>query len=673
MELTFQKDKLKQMREENSILNGEVTLLKGKLNKQSSDADDILTHKQREISQKVERVNGLEARVKELEAVNRERDEQIKALEQERKESQKKLDQAAQLAAEKAMLEEAVRRQDAVIERQDEEMERLKNLQQELEEAMAKTRLENEDLFLKASGTTNIAILFGEPWLLTRSFHRLKGDVPLDREENSLTNLGGKHLVLYGGGGGGGRGGAGGSGNGGDTGGELGVVNLDNFHWEKPSNQRKGGGSGWRSGHTGTGIAKNKLVTFGGRWGNAMTNEVQIFNTDSLKWITPAVKGACDHREYHASCALREKVYVMGGVSEEGDLTSDLWLLDFDTMQWSVVSTYGQAAPRPRRGHAMCGSEEDRKIIVCGGFDGDTHLMDVCILETDRLTWSCPSTTGMMPPPREGHAASMVGKYLFIAGGCDGHRQLADVYALDTESMIWECITDGTDGGGLGGMSAGMGAMGVGGDPTSGAGAMTSSNGMGNGMHGGGSAEDSMAQMMGGMGMGMAGLGLKPRSRYYEFHGRRLYMLKPDRDERLSELEVLDFALPDDIEGMIEARKRGDDQASARLELLDVANTSPNSIEVSWRPPGKNADRVHHYKLMMATNTGVVKEVCQGKYERFKVTGLRANAEYIFCVKAIYDDGKHVWSESKAFCTRYGGGNGGAAAAVTTGASSGRL
>jgi hypothetical protein len=60
VELTFQKDKLKQMREENSVLNGEVTLLKGKLNKQSSDADDILTHKQREISQKVERVNGLE-------------------------------------------------------------------------------------------------------------------------------------------------------------------------------------------------------------------------------------------------------------------------------------------------------------------------------------------------------------------------------------------------------------------------------------------------------------------------------------------------------------------------------------------------------------------------------------------------------------------------------------
>ena len=439
------------------MLNGEVTLLKGKLNKQSSDADDILTHKQREISQKVERVNGLEARVKELEAVCRERDETIKALELERKESRKKLDEAAQLASEKLMLEEAVRRQDVVIGRQDEEMERLKRLKQELEEAMRQTQLDNEDLFLKASGTTRLTILFGEPWLLTRSRHRLHGEVPSDREENTLTNLGGKHLVLYGGIG---RGGGDAGTNGASR--ELGVINLDTFAWEKAIPNKQLTHGGWRSGHTSTAVAKNKMVTFGGRHGNTLTNEVHIFNTDSAKWITPAVKGACSHRECHSSCALREKVYVMGGISEEGDLTSDLWLLDFDTMQWSMVSTYGQAAPCPRRGHAMCGSEEDRKIIVCGGFDGDTHLMDVCVLETDRLTWSCPSTTGMQPPPREGHAAAMVGKYLFIAGGTDGHRQLIDVYALDTESMVWECITDGSENG-LGGDSSaaniGSGAM----------------------------------------------------------------------------------------------------------------------------------------------------------------------------------------------------------------------
>jgi hypothetical protein len=47
------------------------------------------------------------------------------------------------------------------------------------------------------------------------------------REENTLTNLGGKHLVLYGGVG---RGGDGGGASG--AGRELAVVNLDTFTWD---------------------------------------------------------------------------------------------------------------------------------------------------------------------------------------------------------------------------------------------------------------------------------------------------------------------------------------------------------------------------------------------------------------------------------------------------------
>ena len=90
----------------------------------------------------------------------------------------------------------------------------------------------------------------------------------------------------------------------------------------------------------------------------------------------------------------------------------------------------------------------------------------------------------------------------------------------------------------------------------------------------------------------------------------------------------------------------------AKLEIVDEAVTWPHSIEVSWRVPSKSLDRVDKFKLMMATNTGVVKEVCQGKYYRFKVTGLRASTEYIFCVKAIFEDGSFIWSDSKSFTTK---------------------
>ena len=131
----------------------------------------------------------------------------------------------------------------------------------------------------------------------------------------------------------------------------------------------------------------------------------------------------------------------------------------------------------------------------------------------------------------------------------------------------------------------------------------------------------------------------------------QLYMLKPNREEnKLDQIEILEFALPDDIEGLRAAKRR--EAVQERLELMDNAICGHNSIELTWRPPTKNADRIDRFKLMMATTTGVVKEVMQGKYTTYRLSGLRPNQEYIFCVKAMFDDGSFLWSESKSFCTK---------------------
>ena len=123
------------------------------------------------------------------------------------------------------------------------------------------------------------------------------------------------------------------------------------------------------------------------------------------------------------------------------------------------------------------------------------------------------------------------------------------------------------------------------------------------------------------------------------------------RDDRLDELQILEFTLPEDIERMKSEKKKGS-MVYERLDLLDDVACSPNSIEVAWRPPTKNMDRILGFKLMMATTTGVVKDVYHGMATQFRTVGLRANAEYIFCVKANYDDGSFIWSESKAFMTK---------------------
>lgn len=59
-------------------------------------------------------------------------------------------------------------------------------------------------------------------------------------------------------------------------------------------------------------------------------------------------------------------------------------------------------------------------------------------------------------------------------------------------------------------------------------------------------------------------------------------------------------------------------------------------LQVTWRPPTKNADHITSFKLMMATTTGVVRDVYTGMATQSRTLGLHANAEYIFCVKANY-------------------------------------
>lgn len=41
-----------------------------------------------------------------------------------------------------------------------------------------------------------------------------------------------------------------------------------------------------------------------------------------------------------------------------------------------------------------------------------------------------------------------------------------------------------------------------------------------------------------------------------------------------------------------------------RLELVDAGGATSSTLDVSWRPPTKNKDRITGYKLMLSSSTG---------------------------------------------------------------------
>lgn len=139
----------------------------------------------------------------------------------------------------------------------------------------------------------------------------------------------------------------------------------------------------------------------------------------------------------------------------------------------------------------------------------------------------------------------------------------------------------------------------------------------------------------------------------HSFDGRgRLNIVSNDIDGNIDKLTTLDVLFGDGLENDLD--DQGDETRSSRLEFLEDCEAGATQIELAWRPPERNADRIEHFKLMVANNLGVVKEVYRGKSMQFKVRKLRPNTEYIFCLKAVYADGSYLWSDPKSFKTRHG-------------------
>ncbi|KAK9823106.1 hypothetical protein WJX72_000307 [[Myrmecia] bisecta] len=593
IELNFLRNKLKERDAANQSLENAVDTLNLQLTKSTQDYADILEHKEQQLKADEVRIRDLEKELAALQNELAEANKRADGLAEADAQHTEQLEAASGMVEEKLQLEEAVRKQDAVISKQEAELGALSEQIQTLQGDLAEANVRIGDLTLKSSGTTQLKILFDEPWMVAISRYRLNGDTPAHRDGNTMNCFGGKLLLVYGGmlkvGSNAAR--------------ELSPLQLDSLQWQRAIGAKT---IDFLHHQSATTVARTKMMVFGGQRRDEILGEVTILHSDTMKWVTPTIRGsnAPQPRHSHATANAREKVFVFGGQGEVG-LLNDMWEWNMDTMHWTQIAYYhslgGHSTEPPcaRRNATLCATEDGKRLWLYGGSNGQISLADLYYFDTESMMWSQVTLTGPIPEPRESHCACIVSKFLMVSGGIqrggEACKHLADTHILDITAPNWECMDEGL--------------------------------------------WINSLQVQ------------KGRPIISCFHGNKLYTLKPNRDEKLDELQILEFSLPEDIERMKNEKKKGNLYIE-KLELLDEAVCTTNSIEVAWRPPTKNCDRVLNFKVMMATTTGVVKDVYQGGQTACRVNGLRANAEYVFCVKALYDDGSFLWSESKSFHTR---------------------
>jgi hypothetical protein len=181
----------------------------------------------------------------------------------------------------------------------------------------------------------------------------------------------------------------------------------------------------------------------------------------------PQVKGLerPPPRHGHATCAIREKLFVFGGSSSEGQLLNDLWIYDQVCMGkrgvlWARVvlvqccssSTLEQWLLFPAMRCCLAGLPElDVRDLLwectsatqgwVGGVDAlvgsqpptPSLLATQCTVCThsDISTHTCPALPGATL------CATEDGRRLYLFGGSDGSRALNDVYFLELEKLSW--------------------------------------------------------------------------------------------------------------------------------------------------------------------------------------------------------------------------------------------
>eukprot|EP00455_Lapot_gusevi_P057740 TRINITY_DN9918_c0_g1_i9.p1 TRINITY_DN9918_c0_g1~~TRINITY_DN9918_c0_g1_i9.p1 ORF type:complete len:304 (-),score=63.78 TRINITY_DN9918_c0_g1_i9:308-1219(-) len=179
---------------------------------------------------------------------------------------------------------------------------------------------------------------------------------------------------------------------------------------------------------------------FGGNIDGRLSNQLIFFSTVDGEWKydTRMIGGELPTpRSFHSVVKHNQKAFVFGGCTEQG-FSSDLFVLDHESLSWSRVATQG-VAPRPRAQHSA--HIYNQHMVVFGGSNGHMHMNDVQALDLRSMEWrELRPNSSVQPAPRVGYASAIIGPHLLIYGGQNISTQQVfnDLWSFHLDSLEWK-------------------------------------------------------------------------------------------------------------------------------------------------------------------------------------------------------------------------------------------
>jgi hypothetical protein len=106
------------------------------------------------------------------------------------------------------------------------------------------------------------------------------------------------------------------------------------------------------------------MIVFGGFSIGERTNNVYSLNLNTEKWKLAQTTKGPEPRSNHSAVIFQDRMYIFGGISEEGEKINELWRLDLRTYVWENLKCNGDI-PSGRSGQSAIVYNEH--MILFGG------------------------------------------------------------------------------------------------------------------------------------------------------------------------------------------------------------------------------------------------------------------------------------------------------------------
>lgn len=133
--------------------------------------------------------------------------------------------------------------------------------------------------------------------------------------------------------------------------------------------------------------------------------------------------------------------YTFGGFGDNKSRLHDLRRYDFAQRQWSQIEYTGDA-PKPVYLHTAV-VHRGAMYVFGGSIGKDSNDLHRFVFASKRWELIRPQPNGNVPAPRYGHAACVLGEYMYVTGGCRQNNQyFRDAWRYHFATNVWTALAD---------------------------------------------------------------------------------------------------------------------------------------------------------------------------------------------------------------------------------------